>query len=366
MKLFGLILTLLGLFACCGGQDSAWSLVWSDEFNGHALDTVSWSYDVGTGGQGWGNGELQYYTDGENLSFNDSCMVIELRRQVKGSAQYTSARITTRKKIEFQYGKIQVRVKAPYSQAIWPAVWTLGTDFNPPYNIPWPACGEIDIFEMACGENYPDDRGDNSNFAVVHYTNLADFPDEFKKSIQVPGRMADRFHIFTLEWDEKNLAFYFDSAATPYYKVDISPPYLSEFHQPHSLTIDMALGGIGFAGYPDVSTVLPQYLTVDWIRWYQKKTGVRDGYEKHDAAAAQSIARNAGGFSFYILVPSRSFLRFFDLRGRLIADLSGWARAQTPGWQGFAWECVPVRRGTYCISFSDGLHTAKSSIVLIK
>jgi beta-glucanase (GH16 family) len=365
MKPFLLAITFLGLFAYCSGQDSTWSLVWSDEFNRPPLDTTSWNYDVGTGDHGWGNGELQSYTQGENLSFKDSCLVIELRRQTAGAAQYTSTRINTRKKVELQYGKIQIRLKAPYSQAVWPAVWTLGADFNPPA-VSWPACGEIDIFEMACGENYPDDRGDNSNFAVVHYTDPLESTVEAKKSIRIGGRMSDEFHVFTLEWDENFLSFYFDSAAIPYLQVDITKPYMSEFHQPHSLVIDMALGGIGFAGYPDASTVLPQYLTVDWIRWYQKKAGIRDGYERRNEAAGQSIEKNSGGLSFNILVPSRSFLRFFDLRGRLVADLSAWAHAQTPGWQGTAWERLPVRRGAYCISFSDGMHPAKSTIALIK
>jgi beta-glucanase (GH16 family) len=366
MKLFRLTLPILGLFAYCCGQDSTWSLVWSDEFNGPFLDTMSWNYDVGTGDQGWGNGELQYYTQGENLFFKDSCLVIELRRQTMGAAQYTSSRINTRKKIERQYGKLQVRVKAPFSQAVWPAIWTLGADFNPPDNVPWPACGEIDFFEMACGDNYPDDRGDNSNFAVVHYTNLSDGPDEFKKSIQIAGRMSDRFHIFTLEWDEKNLSFYFDSAVTPYYQVDISKPYMSEFHQPHSLVIDMALGGIGFAGYPDASTVLPQYLTVDWIRWYQKKTGVRNGYERHHEAAGQSIEKNAGGLSFNIMVPSKSFLRIFDLRGRCIADLSIAARAMGPGRHGIPWNLIRVSRGAYIARFGDGLHEGSNMVLFAR
>jgi beta-glucanase (GH16 family) len=365
MKFFGLTLTLLGFFSYCSGQDSTWSLVWSDEFNGPPLDTMSWNYDVGTGDQGWGNGELQSYTHGDNLSFKDSCLVIELRRQTVGAAQYTSTRINTRKKVELQYGKIQVRLKAPYSQAVWPAVWTLGADYNPP-NITWPACGEIDFFEMACGDNYPDDRGDNANFAVVHYTNLADFPDEFKKSVQVAGRMSDRFHIFTLEWDEKNLSFYFDSAVTPYYQVDISKPYMSEFHQPHSLVINMALGGIGFAGYPDSTTMLPQYLTVDWIRWYQKKTGVRNGYEQRNEAAGQSIEKNAGGISFNILVPSRSFMRFFDLRGRLVADLSAWARAMGPGRHSIPWNMIPVSRGAYVARFGDGLREGIDELLFVK
>jgi uncharacterized protein YcgI (DUF1989 family) len=113
--------------------------------------------------------------------------------------------------------------------------------------------------------------------------------------------------------------------------------------------------------------MLPQYLTVDWIRWYQKKTGIRSGYEKrNDDAGQSSMEKNAGGLSFNILVPSKSTLRFFDLRGRLVADLSGWARAQTSGWHGAAWEHQHVRRGAYCISFSDGLHPVNSTIALIK
>jgi beta-glucanase (GH16 family) len=365
MKLLGLTLVFLGLLANCSGQDTSWGLVWSDEFNGPPLDTMAWNYDVGTGDQGWGNGELQSYTQGQNLSFADSCLVIELRRQTSGSAQYTSSRINTRKKVELQYGKIQVRVKAPFSQAVWPAVWTLGADFNPP-SVNWPACGEIDFFEMACGDNYPDDRGDNANFAVVHYTDLSDFPGEAKKSVQIAGRMSDQFHVFTLVWDENFLSFFFDSAATPYFQLDISKPYMSEFHQPHSLVIDMALGGIGFAGYPDASTVLPQHLTVDWIRWYQKKTEVHRGYNRRNEKAELSIKKNAGGLSFNILVPSKSSLRFFDLRGRQIADLSGWARAQTPGWHGAAWERLPAPHGACLVTFSDGVHAASGTIAFTK
>jgi beta-glucanase (GH16 family) len=359
-----LIFTLFCLGGICYAQDSTWNLVWSDEFNRRTLDTAKWNYDLGTGDNGWGNGELQNYTK-DNISFNDTCLIIELRKQALGGMEYTSSRINTRKKAELQYGRIQVRLKAPFSQGVWPAVWTLGADYNPPA-VPWPDCGEIDIFEMACGENYPDDRGDNANFAVVHYTDLADFPGQQIKGVFVSGRMADKFHIFTLEWDEKFLSFYFDSAATPYLQVDITKAYMSEFHQPHSLVINMALGGFGFALFPDATTVLPQHLTVDWIRWYQKKTAIQNGNAARIAASKHFIKKTGGGLSYTVLAPSRSLLRIFDMSGRQITDLSSMVRSQAAGSHVAGWDCIPAHGGAYVAVFSDGVHGITSDVIIIK
>jgi beta-glucanase (GH16 family) len=355
------IMFVLCMAFLCRAQDSVWTLVWSDEFNNRFLDTTSWNYDTGTGVNGWGNAELQYYTKGDNIFFRDSCLVVELLRQNRGTSEYTSSRINTRKKTSFRYGKIQARIQAPYSQAVWPAVWLLGDNFD---IVGWPACGEIDFFEMACGDNFTDQRGDNANFAVVHYTDLADWLAEEKKAVTINGRMSDRFHIFTVEWDNKFLSFYFDSSQTPYFQVDISKPYMTEFHQPFSLTINLALGGTGFAGYPDQTTVLPQYLTIDWVRWYQKKPAGTQMKSLPRQAGTPALEKTAGGLTFSLLDPLRSRLQVFDISGRLVADLSRWTRTLVPGKHVAAWDRLRLSRGAYLASFNGG--GAGSTLFFVK
>ncbi len=346
---------LLAVASAGWAQDSTWTLVWSDEFNQRFLDSTYWNYDVGTGTNGWGNNELQYYTDGENISFVDSCLVIDLRKQTVGASQYTSSRINTRKKMELEYGKIQARIKAPYSQAVWPAFWTLGANFEA---VGWPACGEMDIFEMACGDFYPDNRGDHTNFAVVHWTDEANFPMDTQSAVTIPGRMADDFHIFTLIWDENYLSFYFDTTTTPYLKVDITKPEMGAFHQPHSIVLDLALGGTGFAGSPDASTVLPQQLTVDWVRWYQKKTGIRQMANKPNQQAVNLLEMVRGGLLVDLLAPSKSFLRIYDCRGRLVLDLTRETRCMSPGTHVVSLMHAPVTNGMYIINFGNGVTSA--------
>jgi beta-glucanase (GH16 family) len=331
-------------------QDTAWQLVWSDEFNSKALDTGFWNSDTGIGDHGWGNDELQYYTMGRNISFKDSCLVIELAKEDFHSMGYTSARINTRKKVAFQYGKIQARIRPPYSQAVWPAFWTLGTDFD---RAGWPACGEVDIFEMACGVNWADNRGDNTNFAVVHYSDYADNLAEQKKGISIDRSMSDTFHVFTLIWDEKFLSFYFDTAKAPYFQVDISKAYMTEFHQPHSLTLNMAMGGRGFAGLPDATTVTPQYLYVDWIRWYQRKVPI--GHPIRPAVRPEPAIRTvAGGMAFSLISPDKSFLVFYNVKGQMVADASPLLRSMKSGSNTISWERLAIRSGAFVLHFSDG------------
>lgn len=343
-------------------QDSLWALVWSDEFNAHFLDTASWSYDVGTGDNGWGNNELQYYTPGNNLLFNDTCLVIELRKEIMGGAQYTSARINTRKKVEFMYGKIQARIKAPYSQAVWPSFWTLGTDFE---QVGWPACGETDIFEMACGEYYPDNRGDNTNFAVVHFNDAGGFPVEKKGYVSLPTKMADDFHVFTLVWDPDSVWFFFDSALAPYFKAEISDAGMDAFRQPHSLVIDMALGGTGFAGLPDGSTVLPQRLYVDWVRWYQKKTGVLGEAGRGKADAPQILRLTSRGIVVNLTRPQDAFVKIYRCDGKLAADLTSAVRCMSPGTHFVPTAGLRLRSGTYLVRSGDGGRAATARVSLI-
>jgi beta-glucanase (GH16 family) len=342
-------------------QDSTWRLVWSDEFNDGGLDTNSWSCDTGTGWHGWGNNELQYYTAGDNIFFDDSTMTFELREQNMAACGYTSARIHTNRKVSFQYGKIQARIRGPFSKGVWPAFWTLGEDFQ---QVKHPGCGEIDIFEMACGDDFPDDRGDQSNFSVVHYTDLADFPAKQQASVAVNGRLADDFHIVTLSWDEQNLSFYFDTADTPYLTVDITKPYLTEFHQRHFLLIDLALGG-SFAGWPNETTVFPQHLSVDWIRWYQKKAVTSVRAIRADSPASSMVVAAANGLSLHLPRPATSSLRVYDLHGRCVADLSRQVRRMAPGVNTLCWDSLKLGRGMYVFTLEDAATRLVGRSILI-
>ena len=128
-----------------GEIDENWLLVWSDEFDAPDIDMTKWSYEVGTGNWGWGNGEAQYYTDNSNNSFiEDGKLIIKAIRQSYSGSDYTSARMVTKNKGDWTYGRIEVRAKLPAGTGTWPAIWMMPTDSE--YG-GWPDSGEIDIME---------------------------------------------------------------------------------------------------------------------------------------------------------------------------------------------------------------------------
>ena len=120
------------------------SLVWSDEFNsGTAPDPAKWGYDIGTGSSGWGNNELQFYTNRpENVSVSGGTLKITAKRENYSGSAFTSTRMLTKDKFSFKYGKVEARAKLPFGVGTWPAIWMLGNNIN---TVSWPACGEIDI-----------------------------------------------------------------------------------------------------------------------------------------------------------------------------------------------------------------------------
>ncbi|HYC86760.1 MAG TPA: glycoside hydrolase family 16 protein, partial [Chryseosolibacter sp.] len=118
--------------------------VWSDEFGGTSLNTANWSYEIGTGINGWGNNELQYYKQ-ENTTVQDGYLMITAKKEPEGNSAYTSSRLITKGKRAFKYGRVDIRAVLPKGQGIWPALWMLGTDIG---TVGWPKCGEIDIMEM--------------------------------------------------------------------------------------------------------------------------------------------------------------------------------------------------------------------------
>ncbi|MFK7925443.1 MAG: family 16 glycosylhydrolase [Bacteroidia bacterium] len=242
----------------------AYSMVWNEEFDAANIDTDIWSYDLGDGCDrdicGWGNNELEYYTDRpENAFIKDGALTIRAQEERFQGYDYTSARMVTKNKADFQFGRIDIRAKLPKGQGIWPAIWMLSTDQN--YG-GWPRSGEIDIMELI--GNKP-----NEVLGTVHYGHdFWRYKSAYYKMDQ--GDFSQDYHTFSLLWREDCLRFMVDGILfgdpiTPSVTLPTGYPFNDRFH----LILNIAVGG-NLPGNPDGSTVFPQEMLIDYIRVYQE------------------------------------------------------------------------------------------------
>jgi len=237
------------------------NLVWSDEFDYVGLpDPEKWNME--TGGNGWGNNELQYYTDSEsNAMVDNGVLTITAREESFGGRDYTSARITTQDKFDFQYGRIEARIKLPYGQGLWPAFWLMGTNVT---TVNWPACGEVDIVELVGGSV---SGGDNTVHATLHWDESGHV--EYGESYSLPfGIFADDYHVFSAKWDSEVIRAYVDG--NEYYVIDITPAALSAFQNNFFIILNVAVGG-NWPGPPNAETTFPQTIEVDYVRVFQEE-----------------------------------------------------------------------------------------------
>ncbi len=257
--LLGIIVTPLSLSA----SPTGWSLIWSDDFTGEdgsAIDSSKWGFDIG--GNGWGNAELQYYTNRTaNVYIQNNMCVIKAMKENYGGNQYTSGRILTARKFDFTYGKVEAAVKLPYGQGIWPAFWMLGANVNS--GAPWPICGEIDIMEHM-------GREPSTIYGVIHGPGYSG-GKRLEASYSISGKFNDGFHKFAVEWEPNVIRWYCDGNL---YQTRTSAdlggkPWV--FDHDFFIIFNLAVGG-QWPGFPDPTTIFPQYLTIDYIRVYQKGT----------------------------------------------------------------------------------------------
>ena len=250
------------------GRIDGWTLVWSDEFDTDGLpDATKWSYDVG--GHGWGNNELQFYTDARlpNARVEDGSLIIEARKEPFEGRDYTSARLVTKGKGQWTYGRFEVRAKLPSGRGTWPAIWMLASENNYGDSY-WPDNGEIDIMEHV-GYN-PD---------VVHATvHTAAFNHKVGTQKGSQTRVAgarSSFNVYRIEWNERSIAAYLND--------DLYFTFLNErlsnenadyqqwpFDKPFHLLLNIAVGGDwgGAEGVDD--SIWPQQMEVDYVRVYRK------------------------------------------------------------------------------------------------
>ncbi|GAB2796874.1 beta-glucanase (GH16 family) [Hymenobacter luteus] len=234
-------------------------LIWKDEFDGGTIDQTKWTHELGA--SGWGNNELQNYTNSTDNSYlRNGMLVIQAQKQTTGSNAYTSARLITKGKQSFQYGRIDVRAKIPKGKGVWPAIWMLGADID---QNNWPKCGEIDIMEL---------RGSRPTelISTMHYANSMGV-HEYKGTTQnLSEDLSADFHTYSVVRSKNLTRFYLDGSATPYYTFSATDASPFPFNNPFFVILNVAVGG-NFDGNPDGSTTFPQQMQVDYVRYYQYK-----------------------------------------------------------------------------------------------
>lgn len=256
-------LTTAALLASSATARAQLQLVWSDEFDGGALDTNRWEVQTGTGCPslcGWGNNELQFYRP-QNLSVSGGTLRITARQESFAGSAYTSGRLRTRGMGDWTYGRFEVRAKLPEGQGIWPAIWMLPS--ADAYG-GWAASGEIDIIELVGHQP-------NKIHGTLHYGGPAPGNASSGTSYTLPsGNFSDAFHTFAVEWDPFQIRWYVDGAqyASQGSWWSSGGPYPAPFDQPFHLLLNVAVGG-DWPGSPDGTTSFPQVMEVDYVRVYQ-------------------------------------------------------------------------------------------------
>jgi beta-glucanase (GH16 family) len=271
-KLILLLIIILPLFNYTNrfiyGDDSMedWQLVFEDNFN--EINTDIWKFEIGNGhprNPGWGNNELQYYTE-DNAYIENGYLVIEAKKEKKydsfGSYNYTSSRIKTQNNFKFKYGKVEVRAKFPFGKGLWPAIWLLGSNIT---YVGWPLCGEIDIVEFLGHDKY-------SVYGTVHGPGYSGSKGISRKYTDYDKNFVDNFHTFGIEWDENQISFLVDGNVYSTVKKEILKKRgLSwVFDNNFFLIVNLAVGG-NWPGYPDYRTKFPAKMYVDYIKVWQKK-----------------------------------------------------------------------------------------------
>lgn len=261
------IIIFLPLILTGAAKAQNWTLVWSDEFDGpinSSPNPAKWGFDIGGGG--WGNNELETYTNRNRNAFldgNGNLFIKVFKETLKGpdgiTRDFTSARLLTKGKYEQRYGRFESRLKTPLGQGIWPAFWMLGGDID---SVGWPTCGEIDVMENVGREpaiNHGSLHGPGYSGGSP-LTNIFTLPNG--------ERLSDDFHVYAIEWEPNVVRFYVDSNLYSTKTLsDVPAGRKWVFDHPFFMILNVAVGG-NFPGNPDNSTTFPQEMIVDYVRVY--------------------------------------------------------------------------------------------------
>lgn len=266
---FTLLVVLLAVSHWPQSKPKSWKLVWSDEFDYNGLPNPSkWNYDVG--GHGWGNKELQNYTERrkENARVENGVLVIEARRDGNDGNPYTSARLVTKGKGDWTYGRIEVRAKLPSGRGTWPAIWMLATkrSYGAGY---WPDNGEIDIMEHVGYD--PDVIHFSAHTKAYHHS----IGTQKSAKTTIDSARSD-FNVYAVEWTPQEIRWYVNDRQ--YFKFDnekLSNPAADNkqwpFDKPFHLLLNLAVGGTWGGAHGVDDSIWPQRMEVDYVRVYQQR-----------------------------------------------------------------------------------------------
>ncbi len=260
-------LSLVVMYSCENNETQTVTtlnnLVWSDDFSEDgALSSERWNYNLGTGDNGWGNNELQYYTDRlENVEVKDDMLHITALQESYMGSGFTSGRVLTQGIYQTKYGRFEAKIKLPWGQGLWPAFWLLGNDSDG--NIDWPNTGEIDIMEYV-------GQAPTITHGSIHGPGYSGGEGVTKSYTLQNDRFDTGFHIFGIEWGPNYINYYVDDVLYN----QITPSDLPEGKKwvfndnEFFIILNMAVGG-SFVGSPNAETVFPQTMQVDWVKVYQ-------------------------------------------------------------------------------------------------
>ena len=238
------------------------NLVWQDEFESDGQPNLAnWGYDIGTGENGWGNNELQFYTERpDNVTVQNGILVITAKEEDYNGSSYTSARLLTKGKFEQTHGRFEARIRVPYGKGLWPAFWLLGDDSNGTEI--WPEIGEIDIMEYVGSEP-------TKVFGTVHGPGYSGAEGVTKAYELENDRFDAGFHVFGIEWAPDYINYYVDDVL--YNQItpdDVTGEWVFD-NGPFYIILNVAAGG-SLPGSPNAETVFPQTMLVDYVRVYKK------------------------------------------------------------------------------------------------
>jgi beta-glucanase (GH16 family) len=307
---------VLLIFASTSAQ--SWQKVWSDEFDYNGLpDNAKWGYDTGTGQNGWGNNELEYYTfkKTENVRVENGTLMITARKEKTGTKNYSSVRLISKNKGDWLYGRFEIAAKIPKGKGIWPAIWMLPTDWK--YG-GWPASGEIDIMENV---------GFEPN--TIHFTIHAEGSD--KGATATLTDPYTKFVVYSLEWYENHMDFYADTQKVFTYKNDGTGYKMWPFDKRFHILLNVAVGG-NWGGQQGVDTgIFPQQMIIDYVRVFQLDTIHNSSrYEQiqscHLSKEEQIIFKN-GHLRVRLLKSEYTSLKIYSISGDIIANLTNLMKA---------------------------------------
>lgn len=263
MKKVFVLLPLLITALTLWGQKDGYTLRWSDEFNKNGLpDKTKWSFDTAGNAYGWGNNEWQYYTSNRksNAVVKNGVLRITARKEAMGGKQYTSARLITKGKASFTYGRMEIRAKLPPGRGTWPAIWMLGDNI---FEKGWPLCGEIDIMEHVGYEK-------DSIYGTIHSDTYNHVKGTQKTKAIYISNPYSAFHVYSIEWTPERMDFFVDGQLYNSVQNEHRSEKEWPFDQPFFFILNLAVGG-NWGGKMGVDEkVFPATMEVDYVRVYQK------------------------------------------------------------------------------------------------